>query len=454
MSDNVSVIDAIKTIAKATQEDPENMVAMARGALHKEQIEAVATVFERLVIEKTPLQAAATEQASSSAAARPSWADTTLAAEGEPDRGRRAWKGNKAPASDELLQASTADTAAPSVPDTTTTWRRVDRPPSRAASRQPRRGRDITPHPLAFSSQEEVANMSPRSRARYDTEMVAIARRNELADRRRREQDKLMLELEADMVSKFRTAMAGMYGPADTAASSSTPIPCKAPPLQRPTTPRRAEATGASSSSATQEPQGLPLGPPPSPLPSGDGEGRRATIDARGSYPDIPDMASAAVRRPSRKVPRSINRHNLRVDIRGRVDKTWRRFPLADRPPGAISGPGHSVASKGAGKGVHADNARDDLLGPGPILDSYDPKRPGFDPGRYIPDVGSIVFVDGLSGRGRWDTRNEIFRCVVRCPHCRYDLCNRRMWWSLDNHPQHFFKRCQRELNLDEGDSD
>ena len=39
MSDNVSVIDAIKLIAKATKEDSQKMSDMAKGALHADQID-------------------------------------------------------------------------------------------------------------------------------------------------------------------------------------------------------------------------------------------------------------------------------------------------------------------------------------------------------------------------------------------------------------------------------
>ena len=38
MSDNTSVIDAIKLIAKATKEDSDKMSDMAKGALHADQI--------------------------------------------------------------------------------------------------------------------------------------------------------------------------------------------------------------------------------------------------------------------------------------------------------------------------------------------------------------------------------------------------------------------------------
>ena len=37
-------------------------------------------------------------------------------------------------------------------------------------------------------------------------------------------------------------------------------------------------------------------------------------------------------------------------------------------------------------------------------------------------------------GLGHWDANNMIFRCIVRCPNCHANFCNRRMWWPLDDH--------------------
>ena len=68
-------------------------------------------------------------------------------------------------------------------------------------------------------------------------------------------------------------------------------------------------------------------------------------------------------------------------------------------------------------------------------MDEVNPRDPLFDPAEYIPHNGSIIFEDGLTGRGRYDTHNQIFRCIVRCPRCRADMCNRRVWFALDNHP-------------------
>ena len=122
-------------------------------------------------------------------------------------------------------------------------------------------------------------------------------------------------------------------------------------------------------------------------------------------------------------------------------------MPDSEKPPGALSLPGHG-RGKGVPKQTNADNAVPDACGPGQIMDEVNPRDPAFDPAEYIPDTGSIVFQDGLTGRGRYETLNQIFRCIVRCPRCRADLCNRRMWFALDNHPQHYCRGCQQDLGL------
>ena len=115
--------------------------------------------------------------------------------------------------------------------------------------------------------------------------------------------------------------------------------------------------------------------------------------------------------------------------------------PTPRSPQKPPSGPGHGKG-KGVGKQTHAANP------PGPIMDEINRRDPDFDPAEYIPNFGSIIFQDGLTGRGRYDTHNQIFRCIVRCPRCRADMCNRRMWFALDNRPQHSCRGCQQELGL------
>ena len=77
-----------------------------------------------------------------------------------------------------------------------------------------------------------------------------------------------------------------------------------------------------------------------------------------------------------------------------------------------VSGPGHRKG-KGVGKQTHADNAVPHAYGPGQIMDEINPRDPAFDPAEYIPETGSIVFQDGLTGRGRYDTLNQILGALL-----------------------------------------
>ena len=47
MSDNTSVIDAVRRIAKATKEDPDGTSDIVKGALHPEQIDDVRIMLSR-----------------------------------------------------------------------------------------------------------------------------------------------------------------------------------------------------------------------------------------------------------------------------------------------------------------------------------------------------------------------------------------------------------------------
>ena len=47
MSDNTSVIDAVRRIAKATKEDPDATSDIVKGALHPEQIDDVRIMLSR-----------------------------------------------------------------------------------------------------------------------------------------------------------------------------------------------------------------------------------------------------------------------------------------------------------------------------------------------------------------------------------------------------------------------
>ena len=101
MSDNVSVIDAIKLIAKATKEDSQKMSDMAKGALHADQIDDLRLMLSR-ARDGSVMHGTATAPASAaSAAAGPR--DTSVQ--------RRAWKGsaNKASAKYQGVPPSTSE---------------------------------------------------------------------------------------------------------------------------------------------------------------------------------------------------------------------------------------------------------------------------------------------------------------------------------------------------------
>ena len=56
----------------------------------------------------------------------------------------------------------------------------------------------------------------------------------------------------------------------------------------------------------------------------------------------------------------------------------------AEKPPGALSGPGHGKG-KGVRKQTHAAVAVQDAYGTGQIMDEENPRDPLFDPAEYIP---------------------------------------------------------------------
>ena len=58
-----------------------------------------------------------------------------------------------------------------------------------------------------------------------------------------------------------------------------------------------------------------------------------------------------------------------------------------------------------------------------------------------IPDTGFIGYCPDILGRGRWDGRNDTFRCES----CNASGCNKRMWHQLDNHDSHLCESCLRD---------
>ena len=105
MSDNVSLIDAIKLVAKATRDDAAKVSDMVKGALRPEQIDDMRLMLSRArdgsLAATASASAAATSAAAPTAKAGPADTSSTATARGERATSlhRRVWKGaNKASA--------------------------------------------------------------------------------------------------------------------------------------------------------------------------------------------------------------------------------------------------------------------------------------------------------------------------------------------------------------------
>ena len=81
----------------------------------------------------------------------------------------------------------------------------------------------------------------------------------------------------------------------------------------------------------------------------------------------------------------------------------------------------------------------DDTLAPNPDF-SMDMKP-------IVPELGFVRHrrTGRMTGRGRWDRKNEIFRCIILCPTCDQDVCNQRMWTVYDDHDTHDCRRCHED---------
>ena len=123
------------------------------------------------------------------------------------------------------------------------------------------------------------------------------------------------------------------------------------------------------------------------------------------------------------------------MNDKGQVDKTWKNFPDDELPAGHRRG----ERVKGVGKWAHLKKIMDDTSAT-PLDDAFsgETELPA------IPDIGYIRWKSRIQGRGRWDSRNDIFRCIVLCPRCGEDSCNRRMWYAIDGHMDHLCRHCYR----------
>ena len=101
MSDNTSVIDAVRLIAKATKEDTTKVSDIVKGALHADQIDDMRLMLSK-ARDSSVTHGAATSSAAASAPAATAKASTAnpAALPRETSVQRRAWKGgaNKASA--------------------------------------------------------------------------------------------------------------------------------------------------------------------------------------------------------------------------------------------------------------------------------------------------------------------------------------------------------------------
>ena len=162
MSDNTSVIDAVRLIAKATKDDPTKLSDIVKGALHPGQIDDMRLMLSRpgdgSVVHGATTTSAAASAPAASAAAGPR--DTSVQ--------RRAWKGgaNKASAKFQDIPPTsesslTAASEFPPLSAATTTWsiRTVNRAPSRPVLVG------------GFATDAEVAAMTPRERALHETQV-------------------------------------------------------------------------------------------------------------------------------------------------------------------------------------------------------------------------------------------------------------------------------------------
>ena len=154
MSDNTSVIDAVRLIAKATKDDPTKLSDIVKGALHPDQIDDMRLMLSR-ARDGSVVHGAATTSAAASAPA-------ASAAAGPRDKAE---------------SSLTAASEFPPLSATTTTWsvRTVNRAPSRPRASR----RAETPHPTIFATDAEVAAMTPREKALHETQVSRPTLREE-----------------------------------------------------------------------------------------------------------------------------------------------------------------------------------------------------------------------------------------------------------------------------------
>ena len=332
MADEASLIDAVKLVAKAAREKPDETASVVKGVLHDDQIDAVRVMLSKA--RDGSLINLVAPQGSTATPAAASTDDPGVLHLRATSVQRRAWaaKGtpNKVPA--KFHGAAPPDNTRENYPPLPSaapiTWRQTDRARSRprTASR-----RDKTPHPAIFATPEEVAAMSPNSRLIYDTQVSLHRQEEQMKLRHQAEVETLHMCMEEDLVNRFRSSLV-----TSKAAAARPPAP----------TPREEATTGgASASTATGhagdrrppgaeawQPESLPLQELRRPATPRLEENRRVRIDPRGTYPSATGAGKGAALSA------------IFLDDQGRADMSWRNVPDSEKPPGALRGPGHGKA--------------------------------------------------------------------------------------------------------------
>ena len=227
-----------------------------------------------------------------------------------------------------------------------TTWRQVA---SRAPSRPRANRRAEIPHPTLFATDAEVAAMSPE--ALHETQVSLKCRKHPEAPARAPPPggDREAVHGSGeDLVNRFRSSL--------RPATPRAPAPAPA----RPTYQEEATTGGATSSATPQEPFLRPWRPeqlpltrsserPSTPRPEERSE-RRVAFDPGGPYPQpagAADRYQSKERKLAKRLPAGVPLSAIYIDEEGRADMSWRNVPDAEKPPGALRGPGHG---QGRGK--------------------------------------------------------------------------------------------------------
>ena len=389
MSDNTSIIDATRTMLRALNDNPEGLESIWRGAATREQLENMVEVLELAQVstaEKRHMQEAARLAAEREAKPKASFPHAVPA----PATQRGA---NKAPA--------------------TSSSSRRDATPPRSSARR----RDVTPPPSVWADITDNPEPQPESEPQWLLDMAKHTLAEQMAklkDKQEKEREELQATSERQLIERFRKETRTDKRDSDELDSADTDggwpaLEAKHPNFLRPRGRGPAMGSGEPASSSTT-----------------------ATSARREPTPTGAWTRETSVRRRDR-IPLGIPERFSRDD-KGRVDMSYRHYPTSELPPGHRRG----KPAKGIGKGIHLQNVKDDCLIANPDF--------GGSLMPLVPEIGYVRCRSGeMTGRGRWDAKNEIFRCVILCPECEGDSCNQRQWTVYEQHGNHRCKTCHRQ---------